>query len=83
METVYAISFLALRKSTEHLCVRKCHKSNENSCAKTLLVAMSGQPEKSEGTGEGEEKYNEITKHEEKNCNIYDLSPVKTCINVL
>jgi hypothetical protein len=44
---------------------------------------MSRQPEKSEGTREGEDKYNEITKHEERNYNIYDLSPVKTSINVL
>jgi hypothetical protein len=55
VETVYAVTSLALRKSMEHLCVRKCHKSNENSCAKTLLVAMSRQPEKSEGRREGEE----------------------------
>jgi hypothetical protein len=36
---------------------------------------MSREPEKSEGTREGKEKYNEITKHEDRNYNIYELGP--------
>lgn len=43
---------------------------------------IKGWDSRAEGA-EGEEKYNEITKHEERNYNIYELGPVKVSINVL
>jgi hypothetical protein len=43
---------------------------------------IKGRNSRVEGA-EGEEKYNEITKHEERNYNIYELCPVKISINVL
>jgi hypothetical protein len=41
-----------------------------------------GLKESGEQRGGGE-KYNEITKHEERNYNIYELGPIKVSVNVL